>query len=739
MRSRLLLSTALTLAAFAPISALAQDTTPPASAPAEDNSRPIEKVTVTAQKRSQRLQDVPISIKAVDGETLDKLNADGLDDLTRLVPSLTMTNLSRGGNQVQIRGLGSNSPSSVGTVAIYNDGVISSSRIGSSGTFAEQDSAMYDIERIEVLRGPQGTLYGEGSFGGVINIISKSPNSHAIEGSFSGTWFDVEEGTSDNFDFQGMVNLPIIKDLLAVRAVGYSFDHGGYIDSIDIIPVFGGDPAALVAEDANTEEIRGGRFMVALTPSDAFDAKFIYKTEKTELGIQSVSSPNLIAIANGAGGTNFNPELSQVNSGPLLGLSTAFGTEAEVQESILELNLNTSIGQLTSITGYGTTEVSNAFTLAVDGEAWSEELRLSSDSDGPFNWTTGFYYRDAEQTREAFGTPFSFMELTQWAVFGQAYWEFAPSWTLTAGLRYEEQEVNVTDLANALPTVTGEFSSVVPKIALDWKADNDTLVYASIAKGFRAGGANVDLSLGAPSPGFTQTFEPDQIWNYEVGLKTGLLDGIVTLNTAVFYIDWSDIQIDKNIVTVPPALATTFFIVTNGEAAHAFGIEADVYVTPGDGWEIVLGGSLVEAEFDGGVIIPASGIPTSIDGDRLPSSPKYLFNASIERTFNVATDLEAYLRGDVSVRGNSFGDVPNTPQTGFFTTGDLTSGEATNVDFRAGLRGEVWELQAFVTNVFDERASSFTFWDGGFADVNVVMRPRTIGLNLKLRYSDEEG
>ena len=206
------------------------------SAHGQERRVDFEEIIVTAQKVDQRIQDVPISIKAIDDETLETINADGLEDLTRLVPSLTMTNISRGGNQVQIRGLGSN-VASVGTVAIYNDGVISASRIQSSGTFAEQDSVIYDVERVEVLRGPQGTLYGEGSFGGVINIISKRPDDQEFQASFAGSSFDVDEGSSDNTDLQGMINIPLIKETLAVRAVGYKLDHDGYIDAVDVSPV----------------------------------------------------------------------------------------------------------------------------------------------------------------------------------------------------------------------------------------------------------------------------------------------------------------------------------------------------------------------------------------------------------------------------------------------------------------------------------------------------------------------
>src|SRR5262245_58334900 len=165
------------------------------SAHGQERRVEFEEIIVTAQKVAQPLQDVPISVKALDSETLETLNANGLEDITRLVPSLTMTNISRGGNQVQIRGLGSN-VASVGTVAIYNDGVISACRIQASGTFAEQDSVLYDVERVEVLRGPQGTLYGEGSFGGVINIISKRPDNQEFQASAAASVFDVDEGSS---------------------------------------------------------------------------------------------------------------------------------------------------------------------------------------------------------------------------------------------------------------------------------------------------------------------------------------------------------------------------------------------------------------------------------------------------------------------------------------------------------------------------------------------------------------
>ena len=689
----------------------------------EDDSSAIEEIVVTAQKREQAIQTIPISIKALTGEMLENIGADSLDEVVRQVPSLSMTDLSRGGNNVQIRGLGSN-VGNVGTVAIYRDGVIATNRIQSSGSFAEQDSALYDVERVEVLRGPQGTLYGEGSFGGVINIISKRPDATEFAGAFAATYFDTDG--SDSTDLSGMINIPLVKDKLAARLVGYSYDHGGYIDLVNVLPVFFGAPPTLVDEKANTEEVTGGRMLLGWTPNDTFDATLIYKTEKTEIGISNYDSPDLIGLANTLGGTTFEPRFTQA------GFSDAYGAENDSNEIVLEMNVETSIGSLTSITGWGEIEQTNAAGLISGSDATSQELRLSSDSDGRLNWTVGAYLRSAERDvnlNQGGGTiqPFNLHKLDQWSIFGQMYWQFSPVLTATLGLRYSEHDSEVTDLLLGLPTASSSFDNVSPKLALDWMFDDDTLLYASVAKGFRAGGTNVDQSLGT-DPNFVLGFDPDSIWNYELGIKTGLFDGKVTLNAAVFHIDWQDIQIDKaiNSVVVPPFQ----FIVVNGEDAHSTGIEADIYINPADGWEIVLGGSLIEAEFDNGTIDSATaGFGVPLAGERLASSPEYLFNASVAKDFSLGGKYDGYARADYSVRGNSFGDVPNTAPPG----GSFDSGRMSSLNLRTGIGGDTWEVQAFVTNVTDEYVSTFNYYDGGFADLHVVLRPRTYGLTVRLR------
>jgi outer membrane receptor protein involved in Fe transport len=724
------------LAASASVFTLALEAAPAAAADSTPNT--VQEVVVTAQKKTENQQDVPISLKAVSGRALDQLVAESEEDYLRLIPSVSMTNLARGGNQIQIRGLGSN-VGNVGTVAVYNDGVISPSRIQQAGTFSEEDPALYDINRVEVLRGPQGTLYGEGSLGGVVNIISNRPNLDTLQASASATWFDRSHGSADNKDFAGMFNIPIVKDVFALRVVGYSYDHDGWINEVDTIsPLFGIGPATLVKKDANTEKVTGGRALATFKPNEDFDATFIYKTERTDSGDEPIASPHQVADANAASfayfgvKTNFNPYYSQSSF-----LSTASTNRTD--QAILELNANLGFGKLTSISGYGWVDSSNSLGAINHNHAYNEELRLASDPSRSLSWIVGAYYRSAYAGLDIAGLgPYARDRATEASVFGQAYWTFAQGWKATLGVREEHETSDVSELFPP-PTLTtrGSFNAFVPKLSIEYQQqENAPLYYATIAKGFRAGGANVDISEGT-DPTFRGPFNPDSIWNYEIGEKSTFLDGKLTVNAALFYIDWSDVQIDRPIISIitPPV----GFIVINGSRAHSYGAEADVYFNPTPKWTVTLGGSLINAGFDSGVITGVLGtVPLS--GQTFSSTPKYTANFSVERRFDITTQLEGYIRADYSYRGSSFGDVPNKqfnpPYVGFLgVPGNLASGISQIVNLRTGVRRDSWDFQVFCTNLFDTHASTFTYFDGGFTDESVVLPPRTVGVNLKFRYN----
>jgi len=468
-------------------------------------------VTVTAQKREEELIDVPISVKAIPADTIEKINAQELADIARLVPSMSITDLQRGNNNVQIRGLGSN-VGNVGTVALFNDGIISAMRSQTNGTFAEQDSALYDVERVEVLRGPQGTLYGEGSFGGVINIISKRPDPQKFSASLSADYFSIKDGDSSNYNLAAMVNVPLVQDKWALRVVGHTRDRGGYVDAVNALPVFFGMPAELVGEDLNTEKFHGGRVSLGYH-GDKVVANLILKTQKAELGISNYTSPTTIEFVNMLGGTSFDTELSQALFG------TAYGSESTINEGVLDIDVVTGAGTLTSITGFGDVDADNfASDAHADNRAFSQELRLSSESSGALNYTVGAYYRSSTRDITFSGSPFGDTSLDQWSIYGQLYWDISEVVRATLGVAYAEFSSEVTDSLNGLPTAKNDFDDVSPKIALNWQPNQRTNAYVSVAKGFRAGGANIDESFGT-DPNFQQGFDPDTIWNYEIGLK----------------------------------------------------------------------------------------------------------------------------------------------------------------------------------------------------------------------------
>ena len=699
----------------------------------------VEEVVVTAQKIQQSVQEIPISIKVLSAETLETTNADSLDDITRLVPSMSMAETGgRGRSNVQIRGLGSN-VGSVGTTAIYNDGVIAASRIASSGTFTEQDSVLFDTDRVEVLRGPQGTLYGEGSFGGVVNIISRRPNPKEFEAAVSGNWFTIKGGGSGSNDINGMLNLPLIQDKLAVRLVGFRNDHEGYIDGYDVLPAYlailaGEDPASvpptLIGKDLDTEKVTGGRVSFGYT-GETSNATLILKKQKTDIGLAALETDFLQIMQ------NYGPK-GRTASAAFLGpdpLVASFAGKIDSDEAVFDFNAKMGNGTGTSLTGYGKNDINTLDGGVSDNKAWSQELRYSTDSDGAVNWTVGAFYRSAEISESFGGQPINHEEIDQWSVFGQVYWDLTAAVKATFGLRYAEQDTLVIDRANE-PTIgdlaraKAKFDDLSPKVALDWQLNKETLLYASIAKGFRAGGANVDSSLGN-DPTFNRAFQSDSIINYEVGAKATFLDERLTINAAAFFIDWSDIQVDRPIEDRITGNPEGVFIVTNGKDAHSRGVEADIYISPAKGWDIVLGGSLVNAQYDNGTINSPyeGGKIFDLKGIHLPSAPEYVYNASVTRSFPLGSSkLSGLVRADYAVRGNSYSDVPNKP-----LGADLHSGRMEVMNLRAGIQGEKWSAQAFVLNVADKNHSSFDYDVTSFL-FRSRLQPRTVGVNVRLDF-----
>jgi len=694
---------------------------------AEDqDSMILEEVIVTAQKMEQRQQDVPISIKTIGSELLEMVNAERFEDMARMVPSLSFTDRQRGQNQVLIRGLGT--VNGVSTVAVYNDGVVSVSRIGSNGSFGEIDPSFYDIDRVEVMRGPQGTLYGEGSFGGVVNIISKRPDPEGFDGSASVTWRDVEEGTSSNYDYAAMLNIPL-SEKFALRVVGSYVDHDGWVDKIDTITFLG-------TEDINTEETTSWRAMLGYS-GEMFTADLMYKYQEILLGGSNSVMPETAKVVEAVLGIETH-DYMRFTAGDT-------NSSAETKEFVLDMNWDFDSMVLSSLTSSAEQALVSRVTipgfeiapLFNDFDGWSQEFRLASVGGKNFDWIVGAYFRDTERNVLTSGIA---LDVTQesMSLFGQAYWYINEAFTATFGLRWEEIDATQHSVFEDFlldQNAKGSWSEVSPKVTLDWKVQDELMFYGTIAKGFRTGGLNIDFAsaLGIPPfllqpiEPFSEDFEPDSVWNYEIGMKSGWLDGRLTWNLAVFYIDWQDYQTEGDLFLGANGIG---YAVNSGEA-ESIGMETDLVFIPAAGWLLTLGGSHVDPTLKSG----------AFKGNQLANAPENLFNASVEYSWPIGT-WEAYVYGGYSWRDESYGDVingddPDVPPAGLNRSDSYAIG-----NLRAGVRNEHWSFQAFVENVSNEYGSSFKFQTGtgfalidgtGFESISLIT-PRTYGINVSYHF-----
>lgn len=678
----------------------------------------LEEVIVTAQKIEQRQQDVPISITSITSDTLEMINAERFEDFARLVPSLSFTDRQRGQNQVLIRGLGT--VNGVSTVAIYNDGIISASRIQGNGSFGEMDPTFYDVDRVEVLRGPQGTLYGEGSFGGVINIISNRPDPSAFDASASVTWRDVKEGTSSNYDYAAMLNVPLISDSLALRVVGSYVDHDGFIEKYDTV-------TGQISENINTEETTSWRAMLGYDGGGMFDADLIYRYQEILLGGSNVAWPRT------AEAFGFDNDYLQFTAGDT-------ENSYENSEIVLDMNWDFDSMILTSLTSTSEVDTLSRITIPEQvtspnvGEfnASSQELRLASVGGENFDWIVGAYYRDVSRTASISGILTFDSNQTSTSIFGQFYWYLSESLTATFGLRYEDLEVDqLAVIFGAFEDFAkDDYSHTSPKVTLDWTLRENLMVYGTISEGFRVGGLNTDFAtplgippeLLVPIEPYQDSFDPDSVWNYEIGMKSGWMDGRLSWNLALFYIDWSDYQSEGDLFLGANGIGYTI----NSGDAESYGIETDLAYRPNEHWLLTLGASHVEPEITSGVF----------KGNQLANAPKNVFNASAEYSWPIG-NWEAYVYGDYSFRDSSYGDIvngddPNTPPAYLNRSESYAVG-----NLRAGLRGEHWSFQAFVENVGDEYGSSFTFQilenPPAFESLSLIT-PRTYGVNVSYRF-----
>lgn len=719
--------------------------------------RGLEEIVVTAQRRETSLQEVALSVRAVTSEELQRVGANGIEDYASLVPGLNL--IQQGGpgrTQIEMRGvtvgnMRDDRPEFRPTVGVYLDEApIAAQTINAN-------VALMDLERIEVMRGPQATLYGAGSLSGTIRMISAKPDLDEFSGQARAGGSYTEHG-GGNFEFSGIANAPLIEDELALRAVGFYRDEAGYIDS-----------PLLDEENVNDNRDIGGRLALRYEPTDYFllDAS---------IGYQETDIDSLFEFYEEAG------ELNTQNAMPT-------PHDADVMIASLVAEIDFGAATMTSATSYFGADAKFyqdgsvftdfitgvfpdpflvAFSTFYDLDEFTEELRFVSNDEGRVTWIGGLLF---QQQNHDFGQDMPVpgiddfsglpsedflsqpdnvyssridIETTQLSVFGEASITFFDRLTVKGGLRwfYAAQDSTVFFAGPlAFPNIgtsaaENSENGVNPTVNVSWQFDDYRMVYVQAARGFRLGGINQpipDALCGGDlaAAGFTDpqpSFGSDNLWNYEIGAKTSWLDDRLRVNASGYLIDWED-------PAYVVGFACGFSLIVNAGQFDIMGFELDAEAELADGLVSRLGVSYTDSEL--GEDVP---LVNGFNGDATPYSPQFTASLSLDYDFPIALlggGYMGFVHGDVRWVDDRITRFPGDPKesTGWGGLFNLSSyGEG---NLRAGVYSDAWRLELYVMNLWDERPelSKRTWPYSEFPGTPIVtLRPRTFGVQLSREF-----
>jgi iron complex outermembrane recepter protein len=744
------MSTAV-LALAVSMPAMAQD-----ALPIDDNS--AGDIVVTAQKRTERLIDVPVAISAISADTLTSQNINRLSEFFDRVPGLQYSNQRVSG--LALRGVttgGATAP----TVALLVDDIQFGGTTG-TGQPPLPDFDASAVSRVEVLRGPQGTLYGASSLGGLIKYVLKEPDTKEVSGRVEVGGTAVSHGGS-GYALRGSVNIPI-SNWLAVLGSGFKREDAPYLNNAN--------PAALKATEVNTRDVWGFRVAALVKPADNFRLVFSALRQKTEatnsdLAITSGGVPVCAACTlatsptRSTAFTTFEPVYGDLTIRSLDSLNEA---EFELYSARAELDLGGA--SLTSISAWSradnviTSDVTNVFgglLRSVYGLAtaptvqianadrthkFSQEVRLAGDIGTGLSWLVGGFYTvehaATNQTLIASGsltaTPYIGTgpgTYREYAGFADVTWHATDKLDIQVGGRYshnkQHNESTLNTSAQTAP-VFGSGTTIADSsdnaftwlISPSYHFSPDILAYARVATGYRPGGPNI-----AAPPSVPGSFGSDRVINYELGFKGKVVPGLLTIDVALFQINWKDIQLQGT-----DSISSLTFL-TNGSKARSRGLEFSANLTPWAGATIDANLTLIDATLTQNLptLAGATGL-RGLAGDRLPFSAKVAANITANQSFPLAERLEGNVGFTLVYLGDRAGTfVTNAANA---TRPRMLLPGYTVFDLRSGLTfDQVWSANIYVRNVFDERGvAAADNRNGVNVPTTLFIQPRTFGVTL---------
>jgi len=728
-----------------------------------------ENVTVTAEKRTETLVEVPASVAVVPGDTLEDRHVENLQDLASLVSGLTVTTVEPGSSRVTMRGIDTGGVAS--TVGIYSDDVPFGSSSGlANGAVVAANFDTFDLARVEVLRGPHGSLYGASSLGGVLKYEMNPPTTAGYEARALASSESVDGGGT-GYSLKGLVNVPL-SNVFALRASGFYRSDDGYIDSIGNNPVASLTSPGVniisgtrVADNINTAKTSGGRLSGLYAPSEKFSLQITGQMQDIKSGAPTVVDADPVTLEPLDGGQVQSSYYEQATKTKYrIGSATAnWNLGAGTVESVTsygtfeqDLHLDATIA--TSLTGgpplaslitaiFGndkTRPLSARLPQVTATDKFTQELRFVSPASKTFDWLVGAYYTnekshidqtinavEAATGEVATGIP-ALAVLTlpsrykEFAGFGNATFHFTPRFDLSAGARLSKNDQVASQVADG-PLVGGHTQfddvkssenpftySIAPRFALT----PNSSIYARIATGFRPGGPNV-LPPGVPA-GTPLTYKSDSLTSYEAGWKATGAGGRSSIDFSVFYLDWKDIQLF--------AVVNGLGINGNGGTATSKGAEFTASLIPTTGLTLSLNGAYTDAF----LTQDTDPIVGGLDGDALPYTPKEAAAFRADYQWGITSGATAFVGGGLSYTGDRAFDFTTRDANG--TLGRIDS--YVTADLRAGTEFGRWLIELYGRNLTNEKGIATVTGTGALpngATGLAYIRPRSIGLSLGVR------
>jgi iron complex outermembrane receptor protein len=756
----------------------------------------LAEITVTAQKYNSTIQDTPISISAVSGEQLQAAGITTVEELAHEVPGISMRSAGPGQTEYEARGLASNGGASP-TVGFYLDEVALSPPALAQNGKVVIDPDLYDINRIELLRGPQGTLYGSGSMGGTVKVITNQPKLGTFEGSFQGNLSDTQGG-SGNGGGNFMLNLPI-GDTLALRVVGTDTYRSGWID-LDVLKNYPFYPAfpnpyspstrpnvlnyqiASQKTDSNTEQLYGGRVSLLYKPSEDFSILTNVLYQRMQMGgydefdnppgpsnqahyevlpssqevfdevhIYSVTVNANLGFADFTSATAYWDRLE--NQAQDAAESTSFSVYQAGPG-----NLNAPPGvTYPQLTGY----IPDSFTETDTSQQVSQEIRLTSHDNGRTHWVVGGYYSGLRSTWQQYGATPSYgvpgnpagiisaidnpYYETQYALFADGSYKFTPEWTLSAGMRlyrylskqYESSwgfyGLNLERAA--IPNETeASNNGYTPRVNLSYQPNKDLTTYVSASKGFRPGGANQYIpSFCTPGQSSPKSFDADSVWSYELGEKSKWLDNRLTVNADVYYNAWSNVQ-------ELFLLGCGYQYFGNAGNGRSFGPELEISARIADAWTLSVSGAYTDAK----ITDPNAKYAAFLAGEGTISSCQTATSCTAP-ILNVAKDTASISLAYSVPVWNSYqltarvADVYVGPTLDEAYSCCITLPAYSLSNARLTLSADRWSANLFVDNLTNKVAwltSNNTSWQFNIPGVTRIStnQPRTFGTQINYKF-----